>query len=251
MAGTKFSVETDHKALSFLHNAKSHMVRDWARYLSTFDFTVSHIPGADNILPHYLSHLDGLINEHTHNKEPREAVIAETAHTERTQTTRAHQEETSDKESEEDAELESDDNPEMYLQGTEREFAELVLEAKWIKSGEIREKMVTDAHNTLHQGPMGTFRKLLRDGYFWSDMKRDCRRASQKCKQCLRHNVGKRGFLPLRAGTTLLPLEKVHGDLAGPFLTSEGCKYILVLVDAATRFCWLRAMSEITAAGVA
>ena len=115
LAGTKFSVETDHKALSFLHNAKSHMVRDWARYLSTLDFTVSHIPGADNILPHYLSHLDGLINEHTHDEEPREAVIAETAHTEHTQTTRAHQEETSDKESEEDAELESDNNLEMYL----------------------------------------------------------------------------------------------------------------------------------------
>ena len=173
------------------------MVRDWARYLSTFDFTVSHIPGADNILPHYLSHLDRLINEHTHDKEPREAVIAETAHTERAQTTRAHQEETSNKESEEDTELESDDNLEMYLQGTEREFVELVLEAKWIESKEIREKMVTDAHSTLHQGPMGTFRKLLHDGYFWSDMKRDCRRASQKCKQCLCHNVGKRGFLPL------------------------------------------------------
>ena len=189
--GTKFSVETDHKALSFLHNAKSHMVRDWARYLSTFNFTVSHIPGADNILPHYLSHLDGLIDKNTHNKELREAVITETAHAKCAQTTRAHQEETSGKESEEDTELESDDNPEMYLRGTEREFAELVLEAKWIKSREIREKMVTDAHNMLHQGPMGTFRKLLHDSYFWSDMKRDCRRASQKCKQCLRHNVRK------------------------------------------------------------
>ena len=164
---------------------------------------------------------------------------------------RAHQEETSNKKSEEDTELESDDNLEMYLQGMEREFAELVLEAKWIESREIREKMVTDAHNTLHQGLMGTFWKLLHDGYFWSDMKRDCRRASQKCKQCLCHNVGKWGFLPLQAGTTLLPLEKVHGDLVGPFLMSEGCKYILVLIDAATRFCWLQAMSEITAAGVA
>ena len=175
LVGTKFSVKTDHKALSFLHNMKSHMVRDWARYLSTFNFTVSHIPGVDNILPHYLSHLDRLINEHTHNEEPREAVIAETAHARCTQTARAHQEETSNEESEGDAELES----------------ELVLEAKWIKSGEIREKMVTDAHNTLHQGLMGTFRKLLRGSYFWSDMKRDCRRASQKCKQCLCHNVGK------------------------------------------------------------
>ena len=150
------------------------MVRDWARYLSTFNFTVSHIPGADNILPHYLSHLDGLIDKNTHNKELREAVITETAHAKCAQTTRAHQEETSGKESEEDTELESDDNPEMYLRGTEREFAELVLEAKWIKSREIREKMVTDAHNMLHQGPMGTFRKLLHDSYFWSDMKRDC-----------------------------------------------------------------------------
>ena len=165
--GTKFSVETDHKALSFLHNVKSHMVRDWARYLSTFNFTVSHIPGVDNILPHYLSHLDGLIDEHTHDEELREAVIAETAHTDRTQTTRAHQEETSGKELEEDAELESDDNLEMYLQGTEREFMELVLEAEWIKSGEIREKMVTDTHNMLHQGPMGTFWKLLCDGVKW------------------------------------------------------------------------------------
>ena len=158
LAGTKFSVETDHKALSFLHNMKSHMVRDWARYLSTFDFTVSHIPGVDNILPHYLSHLARLINKHTHDKELREAVIAKTA-----------------------------------------------LKAKGIESGEIREKMVTDAHNMLHQGPMGTFWKLLHNSYFWSDMKRDSRRASQKCKQCLCHNVGKRGFLPLRAGTTLLP----------------------------------------------
>ena len=32
---------------------------------------------------------------------------------------------------------------------------------------------------------------------------------------------------------------------------SKGCKYILVLIDAATRFCWLQAMSEITAVGVA
>ena len=191
LAGMKFSVETDHKALSFLHNMKSHMVRDWARYLSTFNFTVSHIPGVDNILPHYLSHLDRLIDKHTHNEEPREAVIAETAHAKRTQTARAHQEETSNKELEEDAELESDDNLEMYLQGTEREFAELVLEAEWIKSGEIREKMVTDAHNMLHQGLMGTFWKLLCNGYFWSDMKRDCRRASQKCKQCLCHNMRK------------------------------------------------------------
>ena len=115
LVGTKFSVKTDHKALSFLHNAKSHMVRDWARYLSTFNFTVSHIPGADNILPHYLSHLDGLIDKNTHDKEPREAVITETAHAERAQTTRAHQGGTSGKESEEDTEPESDDNPEMYL----------------------------------------------------------------------------------------------------------------------------------------
>ena len=106
---TKFSIKTDHKALSFLHNMKSHMVRDWARYLSTFDFTVSHIPGVDNILPHYLSHLDRLINEHTHDEELREAVIAETAHAKHAQTARAHQEETSDKE------LEEDDNLEMYL----------------------------------------------------------------------------------------------------------------------------------------
>jgi len=82
-------------------------------------------------------------------------------------------------------------------------------------------------------------------------MKRDCRRESQRCRTCLRHNVGKRGLHPLRSGVTMLPMEKVNGNIVGPFYTSEGCRYVLVLVDAATRYCWLRALSEITAEAVA
>ncbi len=77
LMGAKFSVETDHKALSFLHTAKSHMVRDWARYLAGFRFTVTHIPGPMNVLPHYLSHLNGLIDNYDEEEETTEIIIAE------------------------------------------------------------------------------------------------------------------------------------------------------------------------------
>ena len=98
---------------------------------------------------------------------------------------------------------------------------------------------------------MGTFKKILHNKFFWSDMKRDCRRESQNCRTCLRYNVGKSGVHLLQPGVTLLPMEKVYGDIVGHFYNSHGCQYILVLVDAATRFCWLRALSDLSAETIA
>ena len=63
----------------------------------------------------------------------------------------------------------------------------------------------------------------------------------RSCVDCLRFNVGARGFMLLRVRSVKLLMVEVYRDHVGPFPESgaRGYKYILILVDAATRFVWL------------
>ena len=74
----------------------------------------------------------------------------------------------------------------------------------------------------------------------WKEMKKECREEVKKCVQCLRFNVGKRGFFPLRARGVMYPMQQVHVDHLGTLEVAEGkFQHVLVVVDAATRFVWL------------
>jgi hypothetical protein len=248
LKGQHFSVETDHKALTYMHTAKSHMLLDWASYLASFTFTVKHTPGVLNVLPHYLSHLNGMLDEQQE-EWPEEAVIAATDLLRRAGDRQRPQqgEDHLDKE----ATLEVDDNPVWNLRNTEKMFTEVVLECEWVEDFKTRDELVAGVHAKSHQGAMGTFQELLRKGKFWSDMKRDCRRATQSCRKCLCHNIGRSGCHPLKPSATLIPMMKVNVDLLGPCMTSEGSQYILVIIDAASRYVWLRALDQPTAECIA
>ena len=65
-------------------------------------------------------------------------------------------------------------------------------------------------------------------------MRKDCRAEVRCCVDCLRFNVGARGFMPLRVRSVKLLMVEVYGDHVGPFPESgaRGYKYILILVDA-------------------
>ncbi|KAG1256593.1 hypothetical protein G6F66_014799 [Rhizopus arrhizus] len=57
--GNKFTLYTDHKALTYLHTQKiaNAMLINWFDTLLQYDFKVVHLPGVDNILPDTLSRL--------------------------------------------------------------------------------------------------------------------------------------------------------------------------------------------------
>jgi transposase InsO family protein len=61
LAGRKFHMFTDHKALTYMFEQKKlgDMLERWLDELLEFDFTVSHIPGILNVLPDCLSRLYG------------------------------------------------------------------------------------------------------------------------------------------------------------------------------------------------
>ena len=130
--------------------------------------------------------------------------------------------------------------PAEGLREKEAEFRDLVMEAKGVEKEGERRKLVEESHQEAHEGGYHLFMKLLRKGVFWKEMKKECREEVKKCVQCLRFNVGKRGFFPLRARGVMYPMQQVHVDHLGTLEVAEGkFQHVLVVVDAATRFVWL------------
>ena len=113
-------------------------------------------------------------------------------------------------------------------------------EVKGVEKEGERRKLVEESHQEAHEGGYHLFMKLLRKGVFWKEMKKECREEVKKCVQCLRFNVGKRGFFPLRVRGVMYPMQQVHVDHLGTLEVVEGkFQHVLVVVDAATRFVWL------------
>ena len=74
-------------------------------------------------------------------------------------------------------------------------------------------------------------------------MMRDCKKRARRCKECVKFNVGVRGFHPLRPIKAMIPMDFVMWDFAGPFKgNEEGYVYVLVVVDVASGYVWLRPM---------
>ena len=137
-------------------------------------------------------------------------------------------------------ELRVRDVPAESLREKEAEFRDLVMEAKGVEKEGERRKLVEESHQEAHKGGYHLFMKLLRKGVFWKEMKKECREEVKKCVQCLRFNVGKRGFFLLRARGVMYPMQQVHVDHLGTLEVAEGkFQHVLVVVDAATRFVWL------------
>jgi len=59
--GVHFILETDHKALCYIHKSNANMILDWTSFLLEFNFTVVHKLGFLNVLPNSLSQLYDLI----------------------------------------------------------------------------------------------------------------------------------------------------------------------------------------------
>jgi hypothetical protein len=59
LAGRRFHLFTDHKALTFMFEQRrlNDMLERWLDELLEFDFTISHLPGVENVLPDLLSRL--------------------------------------------------------------------------------------------------------------------------------------------------------------------------------------------------
>jgi hypothetical protein len=80
-------------------------------------------------------------------------------------------------------------------------------------------------------------------------MRRD---VQERLSQCQRYNIGKSEYHPLTPFTASEPMESVAIDTALCFPVSpRGNSVFLVITCVASRFVWLRALPDKTAASVA
>jgi len=211
--GSKFTLETDHKALTYMLGSSNRMILDWLHLLSDFQIEVKQKPEFSNVLPHNLSHMYDMVEKDSEHNKGEETIISE---------------------------LQVDGMEDIRMRDWRKEFVENVLQKELVPEGK-RKELVKKMHVKSHVGSDGLYRVLFRSGVYWDEMKSDCNAEAKECEECLKYNVGRVGFHPLRPLTASRPMDHIAIDLIGPFWTTEaGYNFILIIVDVATRFVFLR-----------
>ena len=135
------------------------------------------------------------------------------------------------------------DVPTKDLRMLEKRFAEEIMGVKWVEGEQDRQKLLAKVHGKAHEGEGKLFMRLLAEGWYWTDMKRDCRREAAGCRMCLQYNVGQKGFHVMRSRGVVYPMQTCHTDhLMGLEKAGPGREFqdVLVVLDSATRLVWLR-----------
>ena len=204
--GRHFTLETDHKALTYLFTQQhfNYMMLNWIDTLLDYDFTVVHCPGILNILPDALSRIFSSLRGGG-SSAPRMNRIA-----------------TSD--------LINYPEHQLCQFINERFNKELVLV-------EDRNDMLERAHSKGHFGADALFKEIWHNGFYWPNLRKDCIKTVATCLPCLKFNVGKRGFHPQRFIIAQFPFEHIAADtISGLPTTPRGKNYILVIKCLCTRY---------------
>lgn len=121
----------------------------------------------------------------------------------------------------------------------------------------LRSSVLTTAHDQLLAGHCGVRRTLSRilSQFFWPGVSADVRRYVHTCDICQKTTPkGRIPPVPLATMPTVsTPFEKVAIDLVGPLSppSEQGHRYILTLIDVATRFPEAVPMKDISSISVA
>jgi hypothetical protein len=100
-----------------------------------------------------------------------------------------------------------------------------------------RRVVLADTHALGHFGTNAMVKHIHGLNKTWPNLAKDCLEYVQRCRECQRVNIARKGYHPMTAVHAQLPGEHMAIDLAGPFpVQSNGNEYLLILVDVCTRF---------------
>ena len=230
--GRRFVLYTDHKALTFIFTQRdvSMVMLRWYDFIVQFDFEPRWLPGVLMAIPDTLSRL--YASSWRLNYEdvelPRVPVPslqsvffmhlgADTA------------------------------RPEDELNGLIKERLD-----KTCPPLADRPAIIADAHAKGHHHADALFKRILREGFFWFGMRKECMLACSHCWQCILFNVQKRGYYPISVFMADTPMEKVAVDMEQALMTTpRGNNANLVYVCVFSGYVVVRAVSTLRAYEVA
>ena len=126
-----------------------------------------------------------------------------------------------------------------------------IPEAKPETANHLRTLLLERAHLMVHFGASSLVKHLRSQGHFWMSMQRDAVAICSACIPCQRFNITKTGYHPLKTISASLPMDHLGLDLKEYPVSRSGKTYCLVIIDICTRFVWLHALENKTAASVA
>lgn len=242
-----FILETDNQALSWVlaRPRKTGRIARWAVRISSFRFQVKHIRGSDNGVADALSRM--------FSEQEQEGQVAAILTEVPELFCNLPQKQVEDDywgpiyKRVKDGEAQSDYELCRGIlckkqSGSRRCFC--------IPKG-LAEMVIKYFHDSVVSGHLGFSKTLnrVREKMFWPGMYTDVKRYVASCEACkwAKPDVGGRAGL-LQSERCLAPLERLFVDYLGPLpRTKRGHRYILVVVDAFTRFTWLLPTRGVTA----
>lgn len=219
--GNHFTLYTDHKALTYLYTQKhvNYMMLNWIDTLFDYDFTVVHRPGILMVLP------DALSRRFSHFRgggNGTQRVLALST-----------------------SELAKYPDKELH------DFINQRFSRKFVPATD-RQPLLLRIHTEGHFGAETLFSAIWHQGYYWPGMRADCDKQVGSCLECLRFNVGKRGYHPQQSIEAELPFDHIAVDTITGFPTTErGNNVIVVITDLCTRFKLIYAQQTKSAAETA
>ena len=255
-----FTVYTDHSALTSLFKAKferSVLVNGWFETLWDFIdvITIEHRPGIANVLPDILSRTYKVDSQRFINvivgsmNEDEEVVVMledddgdnvplgclEKMRTDSLFSSERTEQQTNESKSNEGRPLLADDN-----------VREIVIDKN------RQQQLIKEAHSFGHFAARQVYERLKNDNVEWPGMLKDINVFLDGCSTCQKYKLQRVGFHPLRHLEATYPMEWLCMDLFGPLETTpKGNRFVLVVVDVATKFAWLRALGDKSAVSVA
>ena len=104
----------------------------------------------------------------------------------------------------------------------------------------ISHELVKEAHGSLFAGHNGVekCRERLLQSYFWPNMEKDIKEHLNTCTKCqARKKTGSSYNYLQPMPQCTAPNQRVHVDLFGPLLSTDGKKFILTATDGFTKYC--------------
>ena len=237
-----FVVETDHRNLVWLDKAAAdnRKLTRWRMIMMEYNFTVRHIPGETNAMADLLSRWGhDLIQESV---MAASVIPAESIHKRVVEI----QEEAVKTTPTWPAQMHLTKTDDLYRNPEGR-----IVLPDTILATEFKKELLAGAHGTPFTGHLGRDRTvdvLKQAGYDWPRLHDDVRRYVLECLVCQKTRL--RGHVQVELGTTAVnqPFYCMCMDSMGPLpITAAGFRYILVLIDAFTRWCEIIPLKTLTA----
>jgi hypothetical protein len=200
-----FTLRTDHRNLTFLNVESREKVKRWKLAIQHYDFSIEHIKGSDNIVADGFSRFCQFPDD----CEPEKIMLLQIL----------------------------DDLNRNFL--GDEEYSEL-LSIKEINSTAFN--IISKYHNAMvgHFGFEKTYERIKNDPKIseWPDMRADVKAFIQQCALCQKLSAIKQDVKtqPFTLAS-YSPMSRIAIDTIGPLPETEGgYKYVIVIIDAFSRF---------------